>query len=160
MSTSQCVTDPGLAESAPEGAAELASSSSRLLKGLLIGFGATVAIGLGLTSWYVGSRIVAANAPPPPSLNHLPAKTPQAPPAPVLHPPPPELYLEVAGLGPRRDLSFVQRLDAQGYRARVERAATHDDTRILIGPFAERSSLEEAEHRLQSQGVLAMEAAH
>ncbi len=38
-------------------------------------------------------------------------------------------------LGPRRDLSFVQRLDAQGYRARVERAATEDETRILIGPL-------------------------
>jgi len=159
MSTSQCVTDPGLAESAPEGALEPASAS-RLLKGLLIGFAVTVAIGLGLTSWYVGSRIVAANAPPPPTMNHLPAIKPPESPAPTLQPPPAALYLEVAGLGPRRDLSFVQRLDAQGYRARVERAATQDDTRILIGPFAERNSLEEAERRLQSQGVLAMEAVH
>jgi len=158
MSTSQCVTDPGLVDTAPEGALEPASAS-RLLKGLLIGFAVTVTIGLALTSWYVRSRIVAANTPPSPSL-HLPAITPPEPPAPVVQPPPPTLYLQVAGLGPLRDLSFVRRLDAQGYRARVERAATEDETRILIGPFAERSSLEEAERRLQSQGVLAMEAAH
>jgi len=151
MSTSQCVTDPGLADTAPEGASELASTSSRLLKGLLIGFAVTVAIGLGLTSWYVGSRIVAPN---------VVAITPPKPPAPIIQPPPVELYLEVAGLGPVRDLTFVKRLDAQGYRARVERAATQQDTRILIGPFAQRTSLEEAERQLQSQGVLAMEAAH
>lgn len=155
MSTSQCVTDPGLADTAPEGASEPASRSSRLLKGLLIGFAVTVAIGLGLTSWYVGSRIVSANV-----AANVVTVTPPKPPAPVIQPPPVELYLEVAGLGAVRDLSFVKRLDAQGYRARVERAATHQDTRILIGPFAERSSLEEAERRLQSHGVLAMEAAH
>jgi cell division septation protein DedD len=150
MSTSQCVTDPRLADTASESALEPAGAS-RLLKGLLIGFAVTVAIGLGLTSWYVGSRIVAANVvtPTPPKL-----------PAPVIQPRPVELYLQVAGLGPLRDLSFVKQLDAQGYRARVERAETQDDTRILIGPFTERSSLEEAERRLQSQGVLAMEAVH
>jgi len=158
MSTSQCVADPGLVDTAPEGALK-AASASRLLKGLLIGFAVTVTIGLGLTSWYVGSRIVAANTLPPPSL-HLPAITPPEPSDAVVQPALPALYLQVAGLGPVRDLSFVQRLDAQGYRARVERAATQADTRILIGPFAERSSLEEAEHRLQSQGVLAMEAVH
>ena len=75
MSTSQCVADPGLAESSPEGALKVASAS-RLLKGLLIGFAVTVTIGLGLTSWYVGSRIVAANTLPPPSL-HLPLITPR-----------------------------------------------------------------------------------
>jgi cell division septation protein DedD len=152
MSTSQYATEPGLAETAPEGASELVStSSSRLLKGLLIGFAVTVAIGLGLTSWYVGTRIVTPNVA---VVSH------PKPPAPVVQPQPAELYLEVAGLGPRRDLNFVKRLDAQGYRARVERTATQEDTRILIGPFAERRALEEAERQLQFQGVLAMEATH
>jgi hypothetical protein len=163
MSTSQCETDPMLAESAPEGASELVNASSRVLKSLLIGFAVTVTIGLALTSWYVGSRIVAANTPPPPTLHPLAIAPPQlTTPAiqPAVQSPAPALYLQVAGLGPRRDLSFVQRLNTQGYLARVERAATQDETRILIGPFAQRSSLEEAERRLQTQGVLAMEAAH
>lgn len=152
MSTSQCVPDPGLAESAPEGASDPAGAS-RLLKGLLIGFAISVTVGLALTSWYVGTRIVSSNA-------VTVVVAPPKPPAPVVQPPPVALYLQVAGLGPRRDLTFVQRLDAQGYQARVERAAAQDETRILIGPFAERSSLEEAERKLQSQGVLAMEAVH
>lgn len=154
MSTSQCVPDPGLADTAPESAPQH-TGASRLLKGLLIGFAVTVAIGLGLTSWYVGSRIVTANA----AVNVV-TVTPPKPPAPAIQQPPPVgLYLSVAGLGPLRDADFVKRLQSQSYRARVQRDI-QGNRRILIGPFAGPSSLEEARRQLQSAGVLAIESAN
>jgi hypothetical protein len=72
---------------------------SRSLKGLLFGFAGTVTIGLALASWYVGVRIVAANEIAPfgtPAPSRAPGPSPVAA-------PPADLYLQVAGLGPKRD---------------------------------------------------------
>jgi hypothetical protein len=175
MSTSQCATDPELADPSlvPE-ALVRSEGASRPPKGVLIGFAATVTIGLALASWYVGVRIVDANEIAPASAAvTAPAASPvQQPPAPsgpsvpeesmaeafwyTVPPPPPELYLEVAGLGPRKDSSFVRALEAKGYRARI----IESKQQILIGPFARRSSLQAAARKLQSAGVLAVETAH
>jgi cell division septation protein DedD len=187
------LADPSLVQSAS--VQSVPEATPRLLKGLLIAFAGTVTIGLALASWYVGVRIVAANEAGPVSaaVNSpvkvstiqpapgLPAPPPAAPSAPAtpsaqedamakafwytVPPPPPELYLQVAGLGQRQDASFVKELEARGYRARIviqsARSATNqEETRILIGPFVGRSSLEKAERRLRSAGVLAMEAPH
>jgi cell division septation protein DedD len=79
----------------------------------------------------------------------------------TMPPPPPNLYLEVAGLGPRQDANFVKELEAKGYQARIQTVAPNlEDGRILIGPFVGRSSLEKAELKLQSTGVLAMEVTY
>jgi hypothetical protein len=175
MSTSQCAADPGLADSQPDLVPSPSAGASRHLKGVLIGFAATVTIGLALASWYVGARIVDANETVPVSTMSAsqPVPTPQpaslaglsARPAPPL----PDLYLQVAGLGPRKDSSFVKSLEAKGYRARVvvntkastnASAANQEDSRILIGPFVGRSSLEAAARKLQSAGVLAIETAY
>jgi cell division septation protein DedD len=75
-------------------------------------------------------------------------------------PPPPDLYLEVAGLGPRQDASFMKGLAAKGYRTRIQSATNQEDRRILIGPFAVQSALEKAERKLQSAGVLAVEVTY
>ena len=210
MSTSQCATDPGLAD--PQ--AELAPTASqgvskpdvskpdasKPFNRVVFGFAATITIGLALASWSVGVRIVDSNeaapvstrvskpgpqsgaaakissqAPAGPS-SHAPAgpSTPEAAMAEAywytVAPPPPELYLEVAGLGPRKDSSFVKGLEAKGYRASVVRsaadrsatksAANPGNTRILIGPFAGRRALEKAERKLQSAGVLAVETTY
>jgi len=155
MSASQCAPESGLANSTedlalPEPKAASAGASG-LLKGLLIGFAVTVGVALGLASWYVGERIVAANEVVPAS-NVVQGVAVAAPAR--------ELYLQVASLGPKPDSSFVKQMEARGYRARVQNANNSQDTRILIGPFAERSSLEEAERNLQSAGVLAIETAY
>jgi cell division septation protein DedD len=165
MSISQCATDHGLAEA--ETPAENAASlgASKLLKGLLIGFAITVTIGLGLASWYVGSRIVAANeivpAGSPAQVSKPSAEDSMAEAywynVPV---PSPELYLQVAGLGPTPDASFVKSLEAKGYRARIQSAPNQEESRILIGPFDARSSLEAAQRKLRSAGVLAIETAN
>jgi hypothetical protein len=160
MSNSQCATEPELADPQAGVVQKVSEGASRLLKGPLVAFAATVTIGLALASWYVGVRIVAANQVPPVSIAVPSAQAaPVVPPAPV-PPPPPDLYLEVAGLGPRQDASFVRELEAKGYRARIQSATDQEDSRILIGPFVGRRSLEKAERKLQSAGVLAMETAH
>ncbi len=140
MSTSECAVDPGLADpqsdlllSADQGVSQR-QGASRLLKGLLIGFAASVTIGLALASWYVGVRIVS----PSPST---------------------ELYLEVAGAGPKRDPSFVRNLEAKGYRMRLQ-SVNPANSRILIGPFAERGALEQAQRKLEASGVFTVEAAY
>jgi cell division septation protein DedD len=151
---------------------------------MLVGFAATVTIGLALGSWYVGVRIVAANegapasravnapakasasqaAPTlqPPALAGLSIQAPAGPsvPAPTPVTPPPGLYLEVAGLGPLQGASFVKGLAAEGYRTRMRSATNQEDRRILIGPFEGRSALEKAERKLQSTGVLALEVTY
>jgi cell division septation protein DedD len=141
-----------------------------VLKGLLIGFAATVTIGLAMASWYVGVRIVAANeiAPitKPAAVSPIPAATPGTTEDSMadafwytVAPRSRELYLQVASLGPLADANFLRNLEAKGYTARVE-ANAKDDSRILIGPFSGRGSLEEAQRKLQSAGVLAIETAY
>jgi cell division septation protein DedD len=195
MSTTQCATDPGLADSEAELAPTISQGASKPLKRVLVGFAATVTIGLALASWYVGVRIVDANEAVPvstavntqaptrqatPGLQPgigagLSTRTPSGPSTPedaiaeaywyTVAPPPPDLYLEVAGLGARKDSSFVKGLEAKGYRARVAQSATEsaanlEGSRILIGPFAGRRALEKAERKLQSAGVLAVETTY
>ncbi|HTW66199.1 MAG TPA: hypothetical protein VME17_16360 [Bryobacteraceae bacterium] len=72
MSTSQCATELGSderdAESLETGPqVAVPGGTSRLLKGLLIGFAATMTIAPGLAGWYLGERIVAAGSPAPPA---------------------------------------------------------------------------------------------
>jgi cell division protein FtsN len=146
MPATDCATDiaPPLShtdeqiESAPA-----SGGASKLLKGLLIGFAATVTIGLALATWYLGARIVAANA----------SAQKQAS-APAVG----EFYLQVGALGPQRDEAFANALQAKGFLAQIQtRDAGHN--RILIGPFLVRSDLEQARQKLQSDGILAVETA-
>ena len=176
MSTTQCATDPDLVD--PQ---EAAAAKPR--KNVLFGFAATVTVGLALAIWYVGVRIVDANeAVPLSTAVSTPAKVSATPVAPALPPtsvttskheetalapapPQPNLYLQVAGLGPRQDASFMKSLAAKGYGAHMiesagsaaNQGANQEDRRILIGPFVGRQSLEKAERKLQSAGVLALE---
>ena len=65
MPTTDCATDIAPPPSEIDEQIESAPTpggASKLLKGLLIGFAATVTIGLALATWYLGARIVAANA--------------------------------------------------------------------------------------------------
>jgi cell division septation protein DedD len=181
MSTSQCAADPGLADPQPDLVPSPSEGASRHLKGVRIGFAATVTIGLALASWYVGLRIVDANETVPvsravntpsaaPSTQTaapskppaMPSKQADAPAEAFRHtvPPPPDLYLQVAGLGLREDSIFVKGLEAKGYRAHIQGASNREDSRILIGPFAGRRSLEAAARKLQSAGVLAIETVY
>jgi hypothetical protein len=95
MSTSQCAPDPGLGDAHAELVESAPPGASKLLKILLIGFAATMTIGLGLASWYVGVRIKAAGAAVSVSmLNTVSRSGTVVEPAATAR----ELYLEVAGL--------------------------------------------------------------
>src|SRR5580692_7329832 len=109
--------------------------ASKLLKGLLIGFAATVTIGLALAGWYLGVRIVVNGS----------AQQSTAAPLPSVG----EFYLQVGALGPERDDAFANALQAKGFLAQIQtRDAGHN--RILIGPFLMRSDLDQARQKLQS----------
>jgi hypothetical protein len=161
MSNSQCATEPELADPQADPVQKISEGAPRLLKGLLIGFAATVTIGLALASWYVGVRIVDAKEAVPASA----APSSLTPPAPSKQEgatvaPRRALYLQVAGLGPQRDASFVKGLAAKGYSARIQSPANGGGSQILIGPFDGPSALENARRQLQSAGVLVIELAY
>jgi hypothetical protein len=148
MPATDCATDIAPPPSQIDEQIESAPASggaSKLLKGLLIGFAASVTIGLALATWYLGARIVAANAS---------AQLSTAAPLPSVG----EFYLQVGALGPERDDAFSNALQAKGFLAQIQtRDAGHN--RILIGPFLTRSDLDQARQKLQSEGVLAVETA-
>ncbi len=73
--------------------------------------------------------------------------------------PPAHLYLEAAGIGPRQDAGFVRSLQAKGFHAQVQDGERTDNARILIGPFSTHAEMEQAQRKLQSAGVLAVEMA-
>jgi hypothetical protein len=156
MTTTDCATEiPALqGESSQD---SFSSEASNPLKSLLWGFGATVTIGLTLATWYVGVRIVAADevAPAP-----APSQVVQAVATVQAAAPPENLYLQVAGLGTRQDAGFVRSLQAKGFEAQVQGGDRADNASILIGPFATHIDLEQAQRKLQSSGVLAIETAH
>jgi cell division septation protein DedD len=134
---------------------------------LFFGFAATVTIGLALAIWYVGVRIVAADevAPPIQTIGAPAISTPPlaaTPPVPAT-PPAPDLYLQIASLGPKQDGRLVRSLQAQGFRAQVEPGPAADDearideASILVGPFSSHAKLEQGRLKLQSGGILAVE---
>jgi hypothetical protein len=187
MPTTDCATDTSLPPSPSEelqiDATEQAyQGTSKPLRGLFFGFAATVTVALALATWYLCVRIVAADQVPAPraiaggSANSTTAP-PLAPPQ-VVTPetvttdsmgeaywytvPPVELYLQVAGLGPKQDADFVMSLQSKGFRAQIQMQQNRntDNARILIGPYSTRTELEQGQRKLQSQGVLAVETAH
>lgn len=174
MTTTDCATDIAMndiQEDEIQGTQQVCEAGSKPLKGLFFGFAATVTAGLALTSWYVGVRIVTADEVPPSSAaqNSAPAVRPSPTPSPASKPvvaltaQPAELYLQAAALGPKQDASFVRSLEAKGFRAHVQvpgSAPGNHDSRILIGPFPSRVDMEQAQLKLQSAGVLAIETTY
>jgi hypothetical protein len=152
--TTDCATDVTLTDS-PEAHAKteepcaLAQGTPKPLRGLLFGFAATVTVGLALASWYVGVRIVskdvAARSTP------LPAAVPRFQSTANLT----ALYLQVGALGSKEDASFVRSLEGQGFHVQVPQNG--DAARIVIGPFSTHTEMEQAQQRLESAGVLAIE---
>lgn len=177
MPTTECATDIGPPNSQSEVSHDasqeaVSQGASRPLRGLFFGFAATVTVGLALASWYVGVRIVSADevgpsntttsgpvsAAPAPPQAATPAASTEASMAEAFWyaVPPTILYLQVAGLGPKQDAGFVRSLQAKGFRARVQ--VRDDDARILIGPFSTHAEMEQTQRKLQSAGVLAIQA--
>jgi cell division septation protein DedD len=174
MSAIDCATDTGLTDSHDPAAGHADNATSKSLKGLFIGFAATVTVGLALASWYVGVRIVGPEETAPPSAPLAASEPAQRPPVnrpvaviensttkviPAPAPPTPDLYLQVAGLGPKQDAGFVKALEAKGFHAGIQAGELAGDRAIAIGPFSTRAALEQARRKLQSAGVLAIEAA-
>jgi cell division protein FtsN len=159
-------------ELAPQRAVD---GASKPLKSLLLGFAATVTVGLALASWYVGVRIVDTDEVSPGSATaavpaaSVPVVIPSTPPAASDEAlaqaywstvPPADLYLQVAGIGAKQDAGFVKSLAAKGFRAQLQGGDRADNGRILIGPFSTHAEMEQAQRKLQSAGVLAVESAH
>lgn len=159
MTTTDCATELTLPASqgedvSNEAAQPSAGGVSRTLKGLLLGFGITVTVGLTLASWYVGVRILSADEVSTPA---SPVAVQALKPAPVAAT---QFYLQVAGNGAEQDSGFVKSLEANGFHAQVQDVqlgSKGDSARILIGPFSTHTGLEQAQRKLQGSGVLAVE---
>jgi len=184
MTTTDCATDMAMpsapSEDSRDETMELApqravDGASKPLKSLLLGFAATVTVGLALASWYVGVRIVDTDEVSPGSATaavpaaSVPVVIPSTPPAASDEAlaqaywstvPPADLYLQVAGIGAKQDAGFVKSLAAKGFRAQLQGGDRADNGRILIGPFSTHAEMEQAQRKLQSAGVLAVESAH
>lgn len=186
MSTTECAASVPLPGSSaadqPDDDAHLdfphdaPNRASKLLRGLLISFAATVTLGLALTTWYVATRMVAESSrnyrtSPPPDI-HTAQNSAEPTPAPPLSAaeasiaesywytvPRGDVYLQVAGLGPKQDADFAQSLEAQGFRAQMQ-MRDGAVTRVLIGPFSTRAEMEKEKRKLLLAGVLAVETAY
>ena len=175
MSSMECATETGLAfdEGQPEGPA--ADPAARLRTRIFFCFGSAMALGLALAGWYVGGRILAAEQTAPANSSSViipaaapstqsqvgapapPAQTQTQPAVPAAIAPPPQFFLEVAGLGAKPDALFVKKLHARGLTALIDSGSEKDPRRILIGPFADHQGVEKAQRKLQAFGVLALE---
>jgi len=187
MPVTDCEANPTLPDSQSpdcqncdmESVAEKVSEpGSKPPKGLFFGFAATVTIGLALASWYVAVRIVSADAvaassqartSPSAAMVSPPANPPSATGEDSMAEaywyaaPAPELYLQVAALGGQQDTAFKSSLEARGFHAQIQVRRSSNERngeRILIGPFATRTALEQAQRQLRSSGILAIETAY
>jgi hypothetical protein len=138
---------------------------SKPLRSLLVGFGITVAVGLTLASWYVGVRIVSAeerSTPPAPLLviAPIPASEDSMAEAYWYTVPPAHFFLQVDGTGTQHDADLVKSLQAMGFSAQVQDAKSeskYGHVRLLIGPFSTHIELRQAQRKLESTGVVAVE---
>lgn len=152
MTTTDFATD-GVLPNSPiedpqnESGQPVSGGAPRRIKGLLFGF-ASVTVGLALGIWYVGVRIVSAD-------EIGPATTTQG----AFTKDSGTLYLQMASRGSKLDENSLRSLENRGFRAQVQ-ARDEDHARILIGPFTTHAEMEEAQRKLQSAGVLAVETAY
>jgi len=159
---------PGLQsdESQIEAAPLAFGQASKLLRGLLYGFAASVTVGLALGSWYLGVRIVAGGAigtgHSVPMVANEVANVAAKPVDESLADaygylaPPSQSYLGLDGLGPKRDANLVNVLQAKGFHAIIQPRAGRPN-RIVIGPFSTHAAMEQAQRDLASAGVLTVE---
>lgn len=147
----------------------------RRTRGVYVGFATLVTIGLALAGWYVGERILVAQAPhtgpePLATAKAYPAPAPapsstsaSASPVtaqagqPVLLPLMAEYFLQATALGTPQDSKFLQQLQSRGFKAHLETTATDQTGLILIGPYEGEPALRRARARLAASGILANE---
>ncbi len=146
----------------------------RRTRGVYVGFATLVTIGLALAGWYVGERILVAQAPhtgpePLATATAYPTPAPVPPPTgastaplspqvqPVLLPLMAEYYLQVTALGTPQDLKFLNQLQSRGLKAHLETTPTDQTGLILIGPYDGETALRRARARLTASGILANE---
>ncbi len=145
----------------------------RKTRGVYVGFATLVTVGLALAGWYVGQRILVAQAPNPatepfaaapvapmPAAVLRPIVTPQiTPPAVTAQPllPLTEYYLQVTALGTAQDLKFLKQLQGRGFKAHLETTPTDQTGLILIGPYADQPAVRRVGARLADSGILASE---
>ena len=142
---------------------------------------AILGLGLIMAFAYVGVRIVAgksrveskaapakietpvikapANVPPEPAPKPV-APKPAAPkpasldpkPFTLITPPPGERYLQVAAVSPHMVLTYVDTLRQVNLDAVVAPGPTADVLRILVGPFSDQDSMNQAKAQLEAAG--------
>jgi len=136
--------------------------AAKLRKRVFVGFAGTVTLGLCLAGWYVGGRVFAAEqhvirlllTPPPSDPEPAPAQTVNAKAVwnPIA-PRPGESYLQLAAMGPLATKDYLQELAAKGIHPLIAPGPTDGIYRILMGPYANTTALEQARQALKAAGA-------
>ena len=136
---------------------------------------ATLGLGLIMAFAYVGVRIVAGKSQVQPPASPAKIETPaikarvnlptQAPPKPapkpanveakaftLVTPQPGERYLQIAAVTPHMVLTYVDTLRKVNLDAVVAPGPTPDLLRILVGPFSNQNSMDQAKAQLEAAG--------
>lgn len=71
----------------------------------------------------------------------------------VVEPRPREKYLQLAALGRRTTTAYLQELQAKGFRPVVGPGPSDGIYRILVGPFSDKTALEQAQNTLHAAGI-------
>ena len=147
--------------------------AERKTRGVYVSFATLVTVGLALAGWYVGERILVAQAPhvptepfasapadPMPAAALRPISTPPITPSaetaqPLL--PLTEYYLQATALGTAQDSKFLKQLQGRGFKAHLETTPTDQTGLILIGPYPDQPAVRRARARLADSGILASE---
>ncbi|HTS46578.1 MAG TPA: SPOR domain-containing protein [Bryobacteraceae bacterium] len=159
-----------LPEIAPFDGAPVAERKTR---GVYVGFATLVTVGLALAGWYVGERILVAQAPHVPteafasaSIDPVPAAALPSIAAPQIRPlaedsqpllPLTEYYLQTMALGTAQDLKFLKQLQSRGFKAHLETTPADQTGLILIGPYVDQPAVRRARATLADSGILATE---
>jgi hypothetical protein len=134
----------------------------RTSRGVYVGFATLVTFGLALAGWYVGERILIAQAPHA-TVERAWNSTSTAPPSyaaaqpaePIVLPAVTEHYLQIAALGPAHDPKFLRQLQNKGFNPHL--VTENQISSILIGPYEEETALYRARTKLAGSGILAIE---
>ncbi len=139
MSITECLPEP--------------NPAAALRKRVFVGFAGTLTVGLALAGWYVGTRILAAG-------NIQPAKPAIAKVAPPVLPAPAskmvdrpsETYLQLAAMGPIATEVYLKELAGKGIHPTIRPSPSENIYRILMGPYPDTSTLNQALRSLEAAG--------
>lgn len=162
-----------MGDSTPEASTLSPGAKQRQL--VVRAFAGTMAVGLVLTTLYLGTRIVTSRTNVHPTAPVVKVAAPVATPqlvkvpepvvsnirkesvSPLVHrnvtPKPGEKYVQIAAFGPKALQSYLRELESKGLHPVIAPGPSDGIYRILIGPYTNMETLEQTRRTLQVVGM-------